>query len=123
MFSNQEFEVQKPKKIFNKLELRDIKKLSSTVMTSLPTFGDKAHLNFNSLWSAVISLDRRVFNAKEIWLVQNQDEARTSTLNKRRFLEAVNPSRYFQRLDFSKVKQSDIFELVAYAAGLWIFLT
>lgn len=80
MFSNQEFEVQKPKKMFNVLEYRGTKKLSNTVMTSLPTFDDKSHLNFNTLWSTVISLDKRVFNAKEIWLVQNQDEARTSTV-------------------------------------------
>ena len=48
-------------------------------MTALPTFGDKKSLNFNSLWGVQISLDRRVFNAKEIWLVQDQNEPRRSS--------------------------------------------
>ena len=93
--------------MFTRMELRDQKALSNTEMVSLPTFDDKSHINFNTLWSAMISLDRRVFNAKEIWLVQNQDEARTSTPKPkvRRNLEAdVQPSRYFQRLNLSQIK-------------------
>jgi len=98
-----------------------------------PEIGQIPDTPFDTLWSAVFTLDTSVNKNKEIWIVQDSLENRTSlglpksnktTLEKdnstRRLLMAS--SQTYTNQGSADVTTDKIIEIIAWGAGLWIFL-
>ena len=95
-------------------------------------------MNFNTLWTTRFTMSQTGYLSTEVWFVQDQDEPRTSTVtnkktrllaeeqraNQKSEIEFIGQDEgVFKGLRVKAINQNDVLELVAYAAGLWIFLS
>jgi len=121
-------------KIGHKVRVSDVKSL-----TSIRNVGS-THVNtdfaeeYDTIYSVYFAMDPRVLKRKEIWLVQDEEEARTSTIMNlmERVSSAYKASSIFGVQTESSTSASTIsytfnsmnlLEFLAYVGGLWFFIT
>lgn len=134
--------------MYNRLEFKENKHITYSEYLSLPFPGTPMQMPFNNLWTTRFTMSQTGYLSTEVWFVQDQDEKRTSTAgtksgggttggggaNNRRLEEQKanmkieqefvgEDQNVFTGLRMKAVSKNDVLELVAYAAGLWIFLS
>ena len=101
---------------------------------SPPEIGQIPDTPFDTLWSGIFTLDSSINKNKEIWIVQDSLENRTSlglpkankttlensTSNSTRLLKASGQT--YRTQGSADVTTDKIIEIIAWGAGLWIFL-
>lgn len=137
MFTHKDAQINKPKQLYNRLEFKEHKIVTSSEYLSLPFPGTPKMMEFNNIWTGRFTLSQTGYLSTEVWFVQDQDEKRTSTTgggNNKRMLEQKETQKFdleivgeeetsLTGLRMKQISKEDILELVAYAAGLWIFLS
>ena len=76
---------------------------------------------FDTIWSMLITLEPTVKKRKEIWLVQDETENRTSSIVN--LLERDEQEDTNDESGYDAKAINDILNLVAWAGGLWFFMT
>ena len=84
-----------------------------------PTFGAKFQEDSDTLWSVVFALDTSIVRNKQIWIVGDPTEKTTSSyVTKANFVSSFTVEMFVTKLFDPK-----FLEVVAYAGGLWFFIS
>jgi len=86
-----------------------------------PAFGAEPK-GFDDLFKITFTLSPQKLMNKQIWMVQDQNEERTSTTLLLMQQAAAMAPRVGQSM-FTQVSNMGVFELIAFAGGLWYFIS
>lgn len=79
MPATSQFKVNPKQKVCSTLEYKNYFQVSSNEYVCQPKTGYKQTTDFDTVWSVIFTLNPNVMEVNEVWLVQDEDEDRTST--------------------------------------------
>lgn len=91
----------------------DFKTVSHIHYAKIPALNQQPDDHFDSIFKMIFTLNPTVIVDKEIWMVQNQTTPRTTTSLGLNFVERTA----------NGPKKSNFFEILAFAGGLWFFMS
>lgn len=111
--------VEEKQLIDSNLKFKGFSSYSSLRYVDAPDYGSKFLEDSDTIWSVVFAMDTSVVRNKQIWLVGDPTEKTTSSY----VTKAHQVSTYTTEMLLTKLFDPKFLEVIAYAGGLWFFIS
>jgi len=111
--------VEEKQLIDSNLKFKGFKSYDSLRYVKAPNYGATFLEDSDTIWSVVFAMDTSVVRNKQIWLVGDPTEKTTSSY----VTKAHHVSSYTTEMLLTKLFDPKFLEVIAYAGGLWFFIS
>ena len=111
--------VEEKQLIDKNLKFKGFKSYDSLRYVKAPNYGSKFLEDSDTIWSVVFAMDTSMVRNKQIWLVGDPTEKTTSSY----VTKAMHVSSYTTEMLITKLFDPKFLEVIAYAGGLWFFIS